>query len=55
MTDPSHSIHLELHFDGAALTGHVRDEDGGDPRAFSGWVGLVRAIEDLIHEPVKSP
>jgi hypothetical protein len=42
-----HSIHLELRFDGTAPTGHVTLA-GGDPRAFSGWVGLVCAVEDLV-------
>jgi hypothetical protein len=52
MTTPRqvHNIHLELHFDGTAPTGHVRGEDGGAPRSFSGWVGLVRAVEDLVTE-----
>ena len=43
------SIQLELRIDGTAPTGHasVHDED---PRAFSGWVGLVRVVEELVIE-----
>ena len=46
----SYNLHLELRFDGAAPTGHVRLPDGGDERAFSGWIGLVRAVEELVDE-----
>ena len=46
----THSIHLELRFDGAAPTGHLSLEGGGAPRAFSGWMGLVRAVEELVTE-----
>jgi hypothetical protein len=44
-----HRIHVELRFDGAAPTGRVC-LDGGDPRPFSGWVGLVCAVEALVTE-----
>jgi hypothetical protein len=47
--DRLHSIHLELRFDGKAPTGQASLE-GGDLRAFSGWVGLVRAVEELVTE-----
>jgi hypothetical protein len=49
LTNPSdhHSVHVELRFDGAAPTGQVRLADG-EPRAFSGWVGLVCAVEELV-------
>jgi hypothetical protein len=47
--DRIHSIHLELRFDGAAPTGHL-SPDGGVPRPFSGWMGLVRAVEELVSE-----
>jgi hypothetical protein len=47
--DRFHSIHLELRIDGTAPAGQASLE-GGDPHAFSGWVGLVRAVEDLITE-----
>jgi hypothetical protein len=43
------SIQLELHIDGAAPIGHASVDDG-DPRAFSGWVGLVHAVEELLDE-----
>lgn len=49
-----HSIQLELRLDGTALTGHA-SVPGDVPREFSGWVGLVRVVEDLINEPVASP
>jgi hypothetical protein len=43
-----HMLHLELRFDGAAPTGHIRSEGSDAPRAFSGWIGLVRAVEELV-------
>jgi hypothetical protein len=43
------TILLELRIDGAAPTGHASLE-GSDPRAFSGWVGLVRTVEELLNE-----
>lgn len=46
----THSIQLELRLDGTALTGQAC-VPGDLPRAFSGWVGLVRVVEDLITEP----
>ncbi|WP_028066451.1 hypothetical protein [Solirubrobacter soli] len=54
---PVHQIRLELRFDGAAPTGQIRLEASDEPRAFSGWVGLVRAVEELVTEtpePVRS-
>jgi hypothetical protein len=51
----SHSIHLELRLDGAAPTGHASLE-GGSLHPFSGWVGLVRVVEELLTEDsVTSP
>jgi hypothetical protein len=44
-----HSVHVELRFDGTAPTGQVRLA-GGEPRAFSGWVGLVCTVEELVTE-----
>ena len=43
----THSLHLELRFDGAAPVGHVCLA-GGEPHAFAGWVGLVSAVDDLV-------
>lgn len=43
----THEIHLELRLDGPAPTGHAR-LGGGDPRPFSGWMGLVCTVETLI-------
>jgi hypothetical protein len=51
-----YSLHLELRYDGAAPTGQVRLDDG-EPHPFSGWVGLVCAVEDLVAEtpePIRS-
>lgn len=45
-----HTLHVELRFDGSAPTGHVRLPDG-EPHAFSGWMGLVGAVEELVTEP----
>jgi hypothetical protein len=47
--DLLHRIHLELRIDGMAPTGHA-SLDAGDPRAFSGWVGLVSTVEALVTE-----
>ncbi|MDA0169398.1 hypothetical protein OJ998_09900 [Solirubrobacter taibaiensis] len=47
--NPPVQIHLELRIDGAAPIGHATLE-GGDPRPFSGWVGLVSAVEELVNE-----
>ena len=41
----THTIQLELRLDGTALTGEAR-VPGDLPRAFSGWVGLVRVVEN---------
>jgi hypothetical protein len=49
-----HTLHIELRFDGAAPTGNARLADG-EPRAFSGWVGLVCAVEELVTEPEVAP
>jgi hypothetical protein len=49
LPDHLHSIHLELRIDGTAPAGQASLE-GCDPRAFSGWVGLVRAVEELVTE-----
>jgi len=46
----THHISVELRFDGNAPTGQVRLLDG-EPRTFSGWVGLVSAVESLVREP----
>jgi hypothetical protein len=43
------TVYVELRFDGAAPTGHVCLPEGG-PRAFSGWMGLVCAIDELVTE-----
>jgi hypothetical protein len=47
----THRIQLELRFDGTAPTGHVCRE-GGEPRVFSGWVGLVCAVEAAVADEV---
>ncbi len=44
-----HSVQVELRFDGTAPIGHVRLADG-EPRAFSGWVGLVCVVDELVTE-----
>lgn len=47
----SHTLSVELRFDGAAPTGHVC-VPGGEPQAFSGWMGLVGAVEELVSDPI---
>jgi len=44
-----HHVTLELRLDGAAPTGHA-SLAGGEPRPFSGWVGLVCVVEELVNE-----
>jgi hypothetical protein len=41
------AISLELSLDGDSLTGRASD-GAGTEREFSGWLGLVSAIEALI-------
>ena len=41
------AISLDLSLDGDSLTGRATDE-AGTHREFSGWLGLVSAIEALI-------
>jgi hypothetical protein len=56
LSGEAHTIRLELRMDGAAPTGQAR-LDGEEPRSFSGWVGLVNAVEALItetREPARS-
>jgi hypothetical protein len=48
------TIILELRIDGTAPIGHA-SMAGGDPRAFSGWVGFVRAVEELVDENCEQP
>jgi hypothetical protein len=41
------AISLELSLDGDSLSG-VASVENGEPRQFSGWLGLVSAVEALI-------
>ena len=43
-------ISLELDLDGDSLSG-LASVENGEPRPFSGWLGLVSAIEALIANP----
>lgn len=43
------TVTLELRSSGDALTGCARDEHGVE-RRFSGWLGLVAAIDELVGE-----
>ena len=45
-TEPC-AIRLDLRLDGDALTGRARGNDGA-ARDFSGWLGLVAAIDSLL-------
>jgi hypothetical protein len=44
------AISLELDLDGDSLSG-LASVENGEPRPFSGWLGLVSAIEALIANP----
>jgi hypothetical protein len=46
MTRETIAIHLELEFDGDSLTG--RAADGTVEKRFSGWLGLLAAIDALV-------
>ena len=41
------NVTLELRSTGDSLTGCARDEHGAE-RRFSGWLGLVAAIDELV-------
>jgi hypothetical protein len=41
------TVTLELSVAGDSLTGHASDEAGGR-RDFSGWLGLISALEALL-------
>jgi hypothetical protein len=43
------TVTLELRCTGDALAGRARDEHGAE-RRFSGWLGLVAAIDELVGE-----
>jgi hypothetical protein len=43
------TIRLELHLGDGSLTGRAEDGDGA-VREFSGWLGLIAAIDDLVAE-----
>jgi hypothetical protein len=43
----SHLIQIELRLDGASPIGRA-SVVGGGTRAFSGWVGLVSAVDALV-------
>jgi hypothetical protein len=50
MQSTTAAISLELSLDGDSLSGSASDGNGGR-RDFSGWLGLVAAIEALIASP----
>ncbi len=43
------AIHLEIRLDGDLLSGRAYD-DHGAVREFTGWIGLVAAVEHLLGE-----
>lgn len=45
------TIQLELSADGDSVTGHATaGDDTIDPIAFSGWLGLISALDSLIEQ-----
>lgn len=50
MADADISITLELDFEGDALTGRAIDPQG-TAHSFSGWIGLVSVLDELIASP----
>ena len=42
-------LNLELELDRGRLSGRVA-ERGGDARAFTGWLGLIGAIDALVED-----
>lgn len=51
MSNVDLTIQLEVSADGDSVTGHATAGDGtGDPIAFSGWLGLISALDSLIEQ-----
>lgn len=44
------TIQLEVNADGDSVTGHATAGDTTDPIAFSGWLGLISALDSLIEQ-----
>jgi hypothetical protein len=51
--DGRHLIQIELRLDGKSPTG--RATAAGRTSTFSGWVGLVSAVDALVAEPADGP
>jgi hypothetical protein len=47
-------ISLELQIEDGLLSGRASDGDGG-VRSFSGWLGLVDAIDQLVEAEDRAP
>jgi hypothetical protein len=47
MTGPMQTIRLELRLEGDSPNGRA-SAAGEEPRAFSGWIGLVSALDLLL-------
>ena len=49
-----HRLSLELSRDAERLSGRVVDETGRT-RAFTGWIGLARVLEEVLSTPPHVP
>jgi hypothetical protein len=43
-------IAIDVNIDGDEINGHARD-GGGPPKPFSGWLGLIGALDGLLASP----
>lgn len=48
------NLNLELVLNSGQLSGRVHEDDGAE-RAFSGWLGLIGAIDALVGDDVAGP
>ena len=49
MDQPTVTITIELSLDGDAPAGHAC-LDGGVVKEFSGWIGLVAALDEIVND-----
>jgi hypothetical protein len=48
------NLNLELELNAGQLSGRVHEDDGAE-RAFSGWLGLIGAIDALVGDDADTP
>jgi hypothetical protein len=50
VSDQTRHIAIDVRVDGDAISGHAGDGTG-QPKPFSGWVGLIGALDGFIRAP----